>query len=202
MSEQKERQTISKYRVCNYGEVMTARREVEAMLDLVKDEASCVSSRFLEPSCGNGNFLVAILERKLKTVIDNYKKKDVDLAYFEAQLLLALSSIYGIDILQDNIDVSRNRMLDIAIEAYLKALNQIPKLWFQDTMRLILCKNIIHGDSLNGTNDIIFTQWTLENEDYFELEEYAFDSLTDPQNVPLLSYPPTHYTRLLEMEWL
>src|SRR5574344_2728063 len=97
-----EKQIKSFKRVREYGEVLTAKREVEAMLDLVKNEAERIDSRFLEPACGDGNFLVAILERKLKTVADKYRTKQVD---FEAQMLSALGSIYGIDLLDDNIQI-------------------------------------------------------------------------------------------------
>ena len=71
----KEIQVKSVDRVRDHGEVLTAKREVEAMLDLVKNESERIDSRFLEPACGDGNFLVAILERKLKTVISRYKSK-------------------------------------------------------------------------------------------------------------------------------
>ena len=81
----KEIQVKSSDRVRNHGEVLTARREVEAMLDLVKNESERIDSRFLEPACGDGNFLVAILERKLKTVISRYKSKKVD---FEVKIYL------------------------------------------------------------------------------------------------------------------
>ncbi len=74
----KEQQVISRERTVNFGEVLTARREVEAMLDLVKNEAERIDSRFLEPTCGTGNFLVAILERKLTIVVQRYKTKQVD----------------------------------------------------------------------------------------------------------------------------
>jgi hypothetical protein len=92
----KEIQVKSNQRVRDHGEVLTARREVEAMLDLVKNESERIDSRFLEPACGDGNFLVAILERKLNVVSLRYKTKRAD---FEVNMLSALSSIYGIDLL-------------------------------------------------------------------------------------------------------
>ena len=110
-----ERQVISKKRVVDHGEVLTARREVDAMLDLVKQETERIDSRFLEPACGTGNFLIAILERKL-TVIErklfNLEKRlkkaekntEWKSAVFEPDALQALSSIYGIYILADNIE--------------------------------------------------------------------------------------------------
>src|SRR5574344_3015286 len=102
-----EKQIKSFKRVREHGEVLTAKREVEAMLDLVKNESERIDSRFLEPACGTGNFLTSIFERKLKTVSAKYKAKKID---FEVNLLSALSSIYGIDLLEDNIKESQNRM--------------------------------------------------------------------------------------------
>ena len=94
-----EKQVKSKQRVADHGEVFTAEREVIAMLDLVKDETERIDSRFLEPACGEGAFLTKILERKLNVVIAKYSKSEHD---FEKQSIIALSSIYGIDILTDN----------------------------------------------------------------------------------------------------
>lgn len=50
----------SKQRVADHGEVFTPAWMVEAMLDLVKGETERIDSRFLEPACGSGNFLVPI----------------------------------------------------------------------------------------------------------------------------------------------
>jgi type I restriction-modification system DNA methylase subunit len=94
----KQNQVKSKQRVANYGEVFTAQREVNAMLDLVKQETERIDSRFLEPACGTGNFLVEILKRKLTVVKNRYLKSQIE---YERYAILALSSIYGIDILQD-----------------------------------------------------------------------------------------------------
>lgn len=69
-----EKQVKSKERVADRGEVFTAEREVKAMCDLVKDETERIDSRFLEPACGDGNFLAEILRRKLEVVKNKYKK--------------------------------------------------------------------------------------------------------------------------------
>ena len=114
--ERKEQQIKSEHRVATFGEVLTARREVEAMLDLVKNESERIDSRFLEPACGTGNFLTAILERKLKTLRARYRTKRAD---FEVQLLSAIGSIYGIDLLEDNVRESRERLFDLAVQAIL-----------------------------------------------------------------------------------
>ena len=89
-------QVKSKKRVADHGEVFTSEREVNAMLDLVKQETERIDSRFLEPACGTGNFLVEILNRKLKIVKYRYKKSQLE---FERNAIIAISSIYGVDIL-------------------------------------------------------------------------------------------------------
>lgn len=212
---EKEIQVKSSDRVRNHGEVLTARREVEAMLDLVKDESERIDSRFLEPACGDGNFLVAILERKLKIVASRYRRKQVD---FESQMLLALSSIYGIDLLEDNIALAIDRMLEIAITCYRDNLRVKPDDDFVRIMRYILTKNILQGDSLNGIDKIIFTQWSLINYKFNRIE-YAFTSLDKDNVAPMFRneilndknelvyipkelkiYPYVHYKKLLEVQ--
>ena len=72
------KQVKSKKRVTDHGEVFTAASEVNAMLDLVKHETERIDSRFLEPACGNGNFLIEILKRKLHIVEGRYSKSQLD----------------------------------------------------------------------------------------------------------------------------
>lgn len=215
MTECKETQIKSEKRVADFGEVLTARREVEAMLDLVKNESERIESRFLEPACGTGNFLTAILERKLKTLRARYRTKRAD---FEAQLLSALGSIYGIDLLEDNVKESRQRLFDLAVQCYKDSLRKKPDEAFQNIIRFVLSKNILQGDSLNGIDKITFTQWTLIGY-RFNREEYNFQTLNStPQDEGLLfsvssfneqqepvyipqavkRYPPVHYRKLLE----
>lgn len=179
----KETQIKSSDRVRNHGEVLTARREVEAMLDLVKNESERIDSRFLEPACGDGNFLVAILERKLKTVVSRYKTKKSD---FEVQMLSALASIYGIDLLEDNVQSARKRMFEIACSCYKNSIKTKPYEQFQNIMKFILSKNILQGDSLNGIDKIVFTQWTLVGYQ-FKREEFSFSQLN--QQAEILNTP-------------
>ena len=100
-------QVKSRQRVSDHGEVYTNPREVNAMLDLVKHETERIDSRFLEPACGHGNFLTAILERKLDVVEKTYGKSQIE---FERYSVLAVASIYGIDLLEDNIVEARARL--------------------------------------------------------------------------------------------
>lgn len=214
---EKEVQVKSSDRVRNHGEVLTARREVEAMLDLVKNESERIDSRFLEPACGDGNFLVAILERKLKTVAAGYKAKKAD---FEVNLLSALSSIYGIDLLEDNVALAIERMFEIACSCYKDSFRTNPDETFQNIMKFILRKNILQGDSLNGIDKIVFTQWTLVGYQ-FKREEFSFSQLNQQAEImntplftslsnekgedvfiprPIKEYPLTYYRNLSEGE--
>ena len=215
--EKQELQVKSADRVREHGEVLTARREVEAMLDLVKNESERIDSRFLEPACGDGNFLVAILERKLKIVSARYKSKKVD---FEVNLLSALASIYGIDLLEDNVQLAINRMFEITCCCYKDNLKTQPDDEFQKIMQFILKKNISQGDSLNGIDKITFTQWSLVGYQ-FKREEFSFSQLNQQAEIlntplfasltndkgedvfipqPIKEYPLTYYRKLGGME--
>ena len=214
---EKEVQVKSIDRVRDHGEVLTARREVEAMLDLVKNESERIDSRFLEPACGDGNFLIAILERKLKTVANRYKSKKVD---FEIQLLSALGSIYGIDLLEDNVQIAQDRMFELACQCYKDSLKVNPDEDFKAIMKFVLKKNILQGDSLNGIDKIVFTQWSLIGYQV-QMEEYSFSQMNQEaeiMNTPLFSalqnekgedvfmpnpiktYPLKYYRKLVEVE--
>jgi SAM-dependent methyltransferase len=115
--EASEKQVISKQRVTDHGEVFTNQREVNAMLDLVKQETERIESRFLEPACGTGNFLAEILDRKLQVVQMRYGKVQLE---YERNAVLAISSIYGVDILEDNIQECRDRLFNIFNQKYSK----------------------------------------------------------------------------------
>ncbi len=110
------KQVKSKQRVADLGEVFTAEREVNAMLDLVKQETERVDSRFLEPACGDGNFVVEILRRKLESAkrrsTPPKKKKPLPLE-FEKQSVIAVASIYGVDLMMDNVIACRERLYEI-----------------------------------------------------------------------------------------
>lgn len=210
-----ELQVKSASRVREHGEVLTARREVEAMLDLVKNESERIDSRFLEPACGDGNFLVAILERKLKTVSSKYRSKKAD---FEVQMISALGSIYGIDLLEDNVELAQERMFEIACNCYKESLKVNPDEDFKKIIKFVLKKNILQGDSLNGIDKIVFTQWSLIGYQV-QREEYSFSQMNQEaeiMNTPLFSalqnekgedvfmpnpiktYPLVNYRKLVE----
>src|SRR3954454_2268015 len=102
-------QVRTRQRVSDHGEVYTAKREVEDMLDLVKHETERIDSRFLEPACGSGNFLIPVLRRKLAVVHQKYAKSDFEKRH---QALFSLMCIYGIELLADNVAECRQKVLD------------------------------------------------------------------------------------------
>src|SRR5438445_4112045 len=148
--------TKSKHRVADHGEVFTPAWMVEAMLDLVKDETERIDSRFLEPACGSGNFLVPILQRKLAAVQLKYGKSDFERRHYA---LLGLMCIYGIELLTDNIAECRANVLEVLAE-YLN-LDEWDGLHRAATY--VLSQNIVHGDALRmRTHDdqpITFAEW-------------------------------------------
>ena len=108
----------SKKRVADHGEVYTSESEVQAMLQLVQNETERIDSRFLEPACGDGNFLAPILERKLSVIKNRYVKSQLE---FERYAVTAIGSIYGVDILEDNVHRCRERLFNIFDELYICA---------------------------------------------------------------------------------
>jgi len=155
-----EKQVVSKKRVADHGEVLTGAREVNAMLDLVKQETERIESRFLEPACGTGNFLAEILDRKLRTVKSRYRKSQSE---YERYAVLAVSSIYGIDILEDNVATCRKRLFDVFERHYDFLFRNEDCL---RTVKFLLQRNIIWGDALTlktvgeRPQPIVFSEWS------------------------------------------
>ena len=144
------KQIKSKKRVADYGEVYTKQREVNAMLDLVSDEASCITSTFLEPACGNGNFVIEILKRKMKTV---HKISRTSWEY-ALNTLRAVASVYGADIQADNIAECKVRIQKYMMDEVSKELYQYSSVFYEKWFVLIseiLDHNLISGNTLMGT---------------------------------------------------
>jgi SAM-dependent methyltransferase len=173
-------QTNSRQRIADHGEVFTSKREVNAMLDLVKQETERIESRFLEPACGTGNFLVEILERKLSVVESRYKKSQLE---FERNAITAVSSVYGIDILEDNVFACRQRLLGIFTNFYSQNYKISAKPEVIDSVIYILGKNIVWGDALSlmtvGENPraIVFAEWSPLNGSMLKRRDYKFEHL-------------------------
>ena len=147
MNEKK--QVKSKKRVADHGEVFTNEREVNAMLDLVKHETERIDSRFLEPACGNGNFLAEVLRRKLKVVDQRYGNNQMD---WERYAVIAVSSIYGVDILEDNAKECRERLYTIFDDFYTALFKDKCKEECRRSIRFLFDRNILWGDALDFTN--------------------------------------------------
>ncbi|MFN9682647.1 MAG: hypothetical protein ACK56V_13695 [Bacteroidota bacterium] len=143
------KQVKSKKRVADHGEVFTNEREVNAMLDLVKHETERIDSRFLEPACGNGNFLAEVLRRKLKVVDERYGNIQMD---WERYAVIAVSSIYGVNILEDNAKECRERLYIIFDDFYTALFMDKCKDECRRSIRFLFDRNILWGDALDFTN--------------------------------------------------
>lgn len=216
-------QVKSRKRVADHGEVFTSEREVNAMLDLVKQETERIDSRFLEPACGNGNFLAEILQRKLAIVAERYGKSQLE---FERNSVVAVGSVYGLELLPDNARECRERLFGIFNEVYKGKYMANCSEQCRDAIRYILGKNILCGDALtlktvNGS-PIVFSEWTLVSGSNFKRRDYTFNELMEANNNgqitifqaamqydeqsggfipnPIREFPLTHYRRLVEYE--
>ena len=178
------KQVISKKRVTDHGEVFTADREVNAMLDLVKQETERIDSRFLEPACGDGNFLAEILRRKLAVVKRKYRKSPMD---FEKFAVLAATSIYGVDILQDNVNACRERMFTIWDNEYRAVCKKETNEDCREAVKFILSRNIVCGNALtlqkvdafgwDTGEPIVFSEWAFVTGSMLQRTDYTFARL-------------------------
>ena len=218
----KDKQIVSKQRVVDHGEVYTGAREVNAMLDLVKQETERIDSRFLEPACGTGNFLAEILRRKLAVVDGRYGKSQLE---FERYGVLAVASVYGVDILLDNVIECRRRLAEIFDERYTARFRKKTREACRGAVAYILARNIIHGDALTlktvappgqPPEPIVFSEWALVRGSQIKRRDFTFHELLDRAGrkelalfgqdraafipEPVREYPPTHFLRLAEEE--
>jgi len=165
----------SKKRVADHGEVFTPGWLVDAMLDLVKGEADRIDSRFLEPACGSGNFLIRVLQRKLAAVETKFGKHDFEKRHYA---LLGLMCTYGIELLADNIAECRANMLDILAE-YLN-IDETDDLY--RAAFFVLSQNLVHGDALTMRAQdglpITFAEWGYLGKGRFQRRDFRLDVLT------------------------
>lgn len=208
-----DKQVKSKERVAEHGEVFTNEREVNAMLDLVKHETERIESRFLEPACGNGNFLAEVLRRKLNEVDRRYSKSQLE---WERNAVVAVASIYGVDILEDNAAECSQRLFDIFSKVYLNRFGTNCKMDMMKSVKFILKRNILWGDALDFTNPItkkpiVFSEWSLINESMIKRRDFVFKFLVEKTHQfsmfndegnpaaidePVKDFPPTHFLKL------
>ena len=195
----------SKRRIADHGEVFTPPWMVEAMLDLVKDESERIDSRFLEPACGSGNFLVQVLRRKLAAVESKFGKSEFERRHYA---LLGLMCIYGIELLADNISECRSNLLEILAE-YL-SLDEADELY--GAAAYVLSQNLVHGDALtmraSDGEAITFAEWGYLGKGKFQRRDFRLDVLAQSAAwseegtlwanlrkheifTPVQTYPPT-----------
>lgn len=216
-----EQQVKSKSRVTAHGEVFTAQREVKAMCDLVKTETERIESRFLEPACGNGNFLAEVLSRKLAVVKKRYDKSPFDYQRYSVQ---AVMSLYGVELLPDNAAECRVRLFALWDKEYTAAVKNRAEELCREAVRYILEKNILCGDALSMLQEdgqpILFAEWSFLSGNMVKRRDFTLDELLKPQQsqvelsgkwqydyetqsmipAPIREYPPIDYRRIQEYE--
>ncbi len=216
-----EQQVKSKSRVAAHGEVFTAEREVKAMCDLVKTETERIESRFLEPACGNGNFLAEVLSRKLAVVKRRYGKSPFDYQRYSVQ---AVMSLYGVELLPDNAAECRERLFALWDKEYTAAVKNRAEEPCRAAVRYILEKNILCGDALTMLQEdgqpILFAEWSFLSGNMVKRRDFTLDELLKPQQsqvelsgkwqydyetqsmipAPIREYPPIDYRRVQEYE--
>lgn len=209
------KQVKSKKRIADHGEVFTSEREVNAMLDLVKAETERIDSRFLEPACGNGNFLAEILNQKLKVVENRYGKSQLEYGRYA---IIAVSSIYGVEIQEDNAIECRERLFGLFNEKYTSLYGDKCKEECRRSVRFLLNRNILWGDALDFTNPvtkepIVFSEWSAVNSTQLKRRDYVFRFLVEKTHQfslfndegeaaaidePVKDYPLIHFLKLGE----
>lgn len=205
MSEERERQVKSRQRVTEHGEVFTNLREVRAMLDLVKPETERMDSRFLEPACGDGNFLSEILRRKLAVCGQRARGKAYTQLQYEQAAILALSSIYGIELLADNVVACRARLLGIFVEQYVALYGKSHRAGCVTSATYLLSKNIIHGNALTyhrvdaPEQWIAVSEWSMIGNGMVNRRDYDFKYMVDRSffsDQPVATYQPVYFLNL------
>lgn len=173
-------QVKSRQRVVDHGEVFTNEREVNAMLDMVRAETERIESRFLEPACGNGNFIAEVLRRKLVVVASRYRKSPAE---YQRYAFLAVSSLYGVDIMADNVGECRKRLLDLVEKNARSAIRGAVEPAFLDAVRYVLEKNILCGDALTlrdaSGEPITFAEWSVVSGDLVKRRDFLLSELLE-----------------------
>lgn len=192
----------SKERVRELAEVFTGEREVRSMLDLVRYLSENPEHTFLEPSCGNGNFLVAILKRKLETIKTKYRNQ-IDAEFY---MIKAVASIYGVDISEENVLEARERLFYEVKDFYSNSYNTKKATeGFWGSVRWIIEKNIVLGDMLNKIEDVVFVEYTTPKKYFFKRQEFRLiDQMKNRKKVetlfvsssPLQNYKISNYQKL------
>lgn len=202
----------SKERVAAHGEVFTPKWLVNAMLEQVSFEAERIDSRFLEPACGSGNFLIPVLQRKFTTVTTKYGRSEFEKKH---NALLALMSIYGIEILEDNVLECRAKLHQVFIDYIQVDSNDV----WSKAAKIVLDSNIVHGDALKmktyTMKPIVFPEWAYVGKGKYQRRDFLYENLTHRSSIqdtlfqaldeadlftPIYEYPRMTASQIAELE--
>lgn len=169
----KTKQIKSQKRVDDHGEVFTPKATVESMLSLVEDETKRIDSRVLEPACGSGNFLVPVLQKKLEAAAQKYSYSQFEKEHY---CLLAIMSVYGIDILKDNVEECKENLM------HTLSRTTVASDLLRQAAKNVLSINIINGNALEMKTaegeEITFSEWGYLGKGKYQRREFMFNSLT------------------------
>ena len=191
----------------DHGEVFTNPREVKAMLDLVPSECERLDSRFLEPACGDGNFLIEILARKLAVCHRRAEARQYTQLQYEQAAVQSVSSLYGIELLADNAEACRQRLFNYFDEQYRTLYGDAVKEECRTAVRYLLGKNIICGNALTYRTDdgnwITVSEWSMIGDGKVNRRDYEFSYLVGDSaeqdlfsDVPCATFPPVYFLNL------
>jgi len=205
-------------RIFDYGEVFTSQREVKNMIDLVEYESYRIDSKFLEPACGTGNFLIEVLKNKLEFLEKNFCNNQYE---FENNSVIVIGSIYGIELLIDNVIITRNNLYKLYLKSYKKNFKENLNDNLLKSINYILDKNIVNGNALSlkqatSNTPIVFSEWSrvmnsIKRRDFsykilldsrpFEVGT-LFNSLGEDAFIvkPIKEYPLTNYDQIYKYE--
>ena len=208
----------SRQRIIDHGEVFTPPELVSDMLDLVAHECERIDSRFLEPACGDGNFLAEVLRRKLLTVERKHARNQEK---WERDAVLAVSSLYGIDLLADNVAACRDRLLAIVMDAHEACHHASLPDDVRRAIAFILTKNIVQGNALTFRTaegkPLVLCEWSPLNGSLLKRRDFSYEHLLEDSRVaglPLFNdlgenvfiptrvgeFPPCHYLNVPDVE--
>ena len=185
----------SRKRIADHGEVYTASREVQAMLDLLPGSCFSPDARFLEPSCGTGNFLIEIIRRKL----DRISATSNDVRTYRNAVIRALAGIYGIDLLEDNAAECRLRLKRYVLDRTAELTGNPAGKRFRDQVELLLEKNIVCGNGLDfthpdSTEPLTFYRWYRLKAAVFSATHFRIDPKKNSSACPsfdvIIGNPP------------
>lgn len=172
-------------RVKDHGEVFTPKWVVDKMIDQpeIAAKVKSLTATFLEPSAGEGAFLVEILDRKLKYAAELSKSAHE----FGNYALMALSTLYGIELLEDNVEMLVMNMKDTFTDNYRELMadeyQEEPDQKVYNSAKVIIRANMAQGDALKKVdasgNPIIFSEWQPIGKTKVQRTEYTFEAIVN-----------------------